>query len=281
MKKTAIAILIAVLVVAIGGGLCFAGLSAVHFDFKKLDRTEYMTNTYSLGAVEVLDIQCGTADVELVAEGETDCKVVCFENERKKFDVTADQGRLVIRPQDKGSGWNLFSFAFRSPRITVYLPAGTYTLLHAEMATGDLTADRDLSFDAVEVLLGTGDMTMAGVQAGKLTAHGSTGSIRLSDMTLETVDMSVSTGRIELVNVVCSGDLIAKSTTGDIRLTDVDGANLYFSATTGDITGTIRTEKTFFAHASTGSVRVPDTTGEGRCEAETSTGSIKLSISGN
>ena len=280
MKKTAIAILIAVLVVAIGGGLLFAGLSVVQFDFKKLDRTEYMTNTYSLGPVEVLDIQCGTADVELVAEGETDCKVVCFENEREKFDVTADQGRLVIRPRSKGSGWSLFSFAFKSPRITVYLPAGTYALLHAEMATGDLTADRALSFDAVEVLLGTGDMTMSGVKAGKLTAHGSTGSICLSDMTLETVDMSVSTGRIELVNVVCSGDLMAKSTTGDIRLTDVDGANLYLSATTGDITGTIRTEKVFSAHASTGKVSVPATAAGGRCEAETSTGDIRLSVSG-
>ena len=280
MKKTVIAILIAVLVVAIGAGLCFAGLSAVHFDFQKLDRTEYVTNTYSLGPVEVLDIQCGTADVELVAEGETDCKVVCFENEREKFDVTADQGRLVIRPRSKGSGWSLFSFAFKRPRITVYLPAGTYALLHAEMTTGDLTADRALSFDAVEVLLGTGDMTMSGVKAGKLTAHGSTGSICLSDMTLETVDMSVSTGRIDLVNVVCSGDLMAKSTTGDIRLTNVDGANVYLSATTGDITGTIRTEKVFSAHASTGKVTVPDTAAGGRCEAETSTGDIRLSISG-
>ena len=52
-------------------------------------------------------------------------------------------------------------------------------------------------------------------------------------------------------------------------------------ASTGDITGTIRTAKTFSAHASTGSVRVPDTTGQGRCEANTSTGDIKLSISGN
>ena len=280
MKKTVIAILIAVLVVAIGAGLCFAGLSAVHFDFQKLDRTEYMTNTYSLGPVEVLDIQCGTADVELVAEGETDCKVVCFENEREKFDVTADQGRLVIRPRGKGSGWSLFSFAFKSPKITVYLPAGAYELLKAQLETGDITADKALSFDRVEVGMETGDLVLNGVQARQIKAHGSTGDIRLADMAPETVDVSVSTGRIELVNVVCSGDLMAKSATGDIRLTDVDGANLFLSATTGDITGTIRTDKVFTAHASTGKVRVPATTAGGRCEVETSTGDIRLSISG-
>ena len=71
-----------------------------------------------------------------------------------------------------------------------------------------------------------------------------------------------------------------KSSTGDIRLTDVDGANLILSASTGDITGTIRTDKVFTAHASTGKVSVPGTTTGGRCEAETSTGDIRLSISG-
>jgi DUF4097 and DUF4098 domain-containing protein YvlB len=68
--------------------------------------------------------------------------------------------------------------------------------------------------------------------------------------------------------------------TGSIRLEDVDAANLYLKADTGSITGTIRTPKTFVTKTSTGSVKVPDTTGDGRCEAYTDTGSIKLSISG-
>lgn len=280
MKRTAIAILIAVLVVAIGGALVFAGLSAVRYDLTKLDRTEYMTNTHSMGMVNAIDVQCKTADVELVAGGEADCKVVCFENDREKYAVDAVDGTLVIRSESNKTRWSLFGFGFKSPKITIYLPAGTYALLKAEMDTGDLTADRALSFDAVEAVLGTGDMTMSGVKAGTLTAHGSTGDICLSDMTLTTVDVSVSTGRIDLVNVVCSGDLIAKTTTGDIRLTDVDGANVYLSATTGDITGTIRTEKVFSARTSTGDVSVPAATAGGRCEAQTSTGDIRLSISG-
>ena len=46
MKRTAIAILIAVLVVVIGGVLLFAGMSAVNFKLDKLDRMEYVNNTY-------------------------------------------------------------------------------------------------------------------------------------------------------------------------------------------------------------------------------------------
>ncbi|MBQ6145465.1 MAG: hypothetical protein IJI82_00415, partial [Clostridia bacterium] len=85
---------------------------------------------------------------------------------------------------------------------------------------------------------------------------------------------------IEVTDVVCAGDLRCEENTGSIRLQDVDGANLYLKADTGSISGTIRTEKVFSAHASTGKVVVPATTAGGRCEAETSTGDIRLSISG-
>lgn len=280
MKKTAIAILIAVLVVAIGAGLCFAGLSTVNFKFDKLDRTEYVTNTYSLGPVTKIDIQSDTADVELVTEGEADCKVVCFESDREKYAVDAVDGTLVIRPAGNGRSWSLFSFGFKSPKITVYLPAGRYEMLKASLATGDITADRALSFDRVEVELDTGDLSFSGVQADRITVQSHTGDLRLSGMKPESADFSVNTGEVILTDLVCSGDLRVKSSTGDIRLTDVDGANLYLSASTGDIEGTILTDKVFSAHSSTGKVSVPATAAGGRCEAETSTGDIRLSISG-
>ncbi len=280
MKKTVIAILIAVLVVAIGGALVFAGLSAVRYDFKRLDRTEYATNTHSVGMVNAIDVRCERADVELAASGEADCKVVCFENNQEKYAVDAVDGTLVIRPENKTTRWSLFGFAFKSPRITIYLPAGTYELLKVEMDTGDLTADKALSFQNVEVEMGTGDLTLSGVQVQAMTARGGTGDIRLSDMGAQTVDLSVSTGRIELNSVVCSGDLRCDSSTGDIRPKDVDRANPYLSASTGDIEGTILTDKVFSAQASTGKISVPATTSGGRCEVETSTGDIRLTISG-
>ena len=279
MKKTAIAILIAVLVVVIGGTLLCAGLSAVHFDFRKLDRTQYVTNTYDFtDPVQRIDVKGYTADVELLAAENGGCRVVSEESDREKYTVALDNGTLTIRPANNVKAWSLFSF--KSPRISVYLPAGSYELLKAVMGTGDVTADKALVFGAVDVEINTGDLTLNGVQADKVTAHGSTGDIRLSDMTPGTVDVSVSNGKIVLTNVVCTGDLRCESTTGDIRLTDVDGANLYLSASTGDIEGTILTDKVFSAHSSTGKVSVPATAAGGRCEAETSTGDIRLSLSG-
>lgn len=281
MKKTVIAILIAVLVVAIGAGLVFAGLSAVNFKFDKLDGTKYVTNTYSLGQIREIDIEGYTADVELLTAEDGTCRVVCQENDREKYDVSGENGRLVVRPADSGKlRWSLFSLPFKSPKISVYLPAGTYDLLKAQLDTGDITADRALCFETVDVSLDTGDLTFSGVQARRITVHSDTGDIRLGDVTPETVTLSVETGKIDVFNVVCSGDLRCESTTGDIRLTDVDAANLYLAASTGDILGTIRTPKVFDATTSTGKVSVPTGTVGGRCEAHTSTGDIRLSISG-
>ena len=281
MKKTAIAILIAVLVVAIGGGLLFAGLSAVNFQIEKLDRTEYVTESYDLTqTIETIDIESRTADVDIVpAEGDTG-RVICFGNDQEKYTVVVENGRLIIRPVEGKKGWSIFSFRFKGPRITVTLPRREYELLSASLDTGDLAVN-GLSFTAVNATLHTGDADITGIRAKSVAVQSNTGDMRLSDIAADTADISVHTGDLKLTGVVCTGDLRCESTTGDIRLTDVDGANVYLKASTGDITGTILTDKTFSAHTSTGDVSVPTGTTGGRCEANTSTGDIKLAISGN
>ena len=47
---------------------------------------------------------------------------------------------------------------------------------------------------------------------------------------------------------------------------------------TGDVTGTLCSEKIFFAESDTGRVEVPKTMSGGRCEVKTDTGKIILSI---
>ena len=281
MKKTAIAILIAVVVVAIGGGLCFAGLSTVNFRFRDLDRTEYTKSTYELSEpFREMDIRGYTADVDIVAgEGDTR-EVTVFESDREKYTVQVQDGRLIIRPVEEGkSRWFLFGFRFKGPQITLTLPKTEYASLQVELNTGDLSV-RDLDIETVLVNLNTGRAEISSLKLKSIVAHSDTGRLLLSDLSPVTAELSVNTGDLVLKNVICSGELRCESTTGDIRLTDVDALSLYLEATTGDITGTIRTPKTFSASASTGKVSVPATAAGGRCEAETSTGDIRLSISG-
>ena len=282
MKKTVIAILIAVLVVAIGAGLCFAGLSTVHFDIKKLDWTEYVTNTHEMSeSFTRVEMDVDTADVNIQPAADGKCRVICVEQEKYPHTVTVENDALIVHAA-KGKRWNFnIGVLVNSPSVTVYLPAAEYESLQVEADTGTVTLAPGLSFGTVDVDADTGAVNVDGVMVKRLKIDADTGQIVLANMTPETVELDANTGSIRVTDVVCSGDMRIEADTGSIRLEDVDAANLYLESDTGSISGTIRTDKIFVAKSSTGSVNVPEGTSGGRCEAHTDTGSIRLSISGN
>ena len=282
MKRTAIAILIAVLVVAIGGALVFAGLSAVHFKFRDLDTAKYVTNTYDLGeGFTRVEMDLDTANVQLEPAADGKCRVVCVEQEKRLHTVAVKGGALIVRAAE-GRPWSILDVGIhtKSPSVTVYLPAADYESLKVEADTGRVVLSPGLAFRTVDVDADTGSVEADGVDVKTLKISNDTGRIKVANMTPETAELEVETGSLEVIDVVCAGDLRCEADTGSIRLTDVDGANVYLRADTGSISGTIRTEKVFYAKSSTGSVKVPEGTAGGRCEAETSTGSIRLSLSG-
>ena len=281
MKKTAIAILIAVLVVAIGAGLCFAGLSAVNFKVRDLGTAQYVTNTHELGeSFTRVEMDLDTADVDVLSAEDGKCRVICVEREKYPHTVKVENGTLIVHSA-KDQKWNFnIGFVVKSPSVTVYLPAADYESLGVAADTGAVKLVAGVSFQAVDVDADTGAVTVDGADVKKLKISADTGRIAIANMTPETVELDADTGSVRVTDVVCSGDMRIEADTGSIRLEDVDAANLYLKADTGSITGTIRTPKTFVTKTSTGSVKVPDTTGDGRCEAYADTGSIKLSISG-
>ena len=281
MKKTAIAILIAVLVVAIGAGLVFAGLSAVKFKFRDLDTTEYVTNTHEIGkSFARVEMDLDTAEVTVQPAADGKCRVVCEEQAKYPHTVTVENGALIVRaPKDQK--WSArIGLLVKSPSVTVYLPAADYESLQVAADTGAVKLVAGLSFETVDVDAATGAVTVDGVDVKKLKISADTGRIVIANMTPETVELNACTGSVKVTDVVCSGDMRIQEDTGSIRLEDADAANLYLESDTGSISGTIRTEKTFVAKSDTGSVKVPEGTSGGRCEARTDTGSIRLSISG-
>jgi DUF4097 and DUF4098 domain-containing protein YvlB len=280
MKKTAIAILIAVLVVAIGGALVFAGLSAVHFKVRDLNTTDYVTNTHDVGeGFTRVEMDIDTADVNIQPAEDGRCRVVCLEWEKYPHTVTVENGALIVRSA-KDQKWNVIGIQTKGPSVTVYLPAADYESLKVDADTGAVKLAAGVSFETVDVDADTGAVTVDGADVKKLKITADTGKIVVENMTPETLELDADTGSIRVTDVVCSGDMRIEADTGSIRLTDVDGANLYLKADTGSISGTIRTGKEFYAKSSTGSVHVPESTSGGRCEAHTGTGSIRLSISG-
>ena len=114
--------------------------------------------------------------------------------------------------------------------------------------------------------------------AGELSLTVSTGKARFTDVTCGKLLSSGDTGNISLVSVVAAESLAIERSTGDVTLESCDGAEILIKTDTGDVTGSLKTEKIFFASSDTGRINVPKTTSGGRCEVTTDTGHIDLRV---
>ena len=87
-----------------------------------------------------------------------------------------------------------------------------------------------------------------------------------------------STGEIVLTNVIATGEFHINRSTGSVIFDGSDANEIFVDTSTGSVSGTLLTEKVFITDTSVGSVSVPKTITGGRCEINTSTGSIDIDI---
>ena len=116
------------------------------------------------------------------------------------------------------------------------------------------------------------------VATGDVNVEGSSGGLHIDDVECANLIGSNSSGKINCADVIATGDINLKNSSGGIALEACDATNLKLEATSGSIKGTLLTEKIFQANATSGSVKVPETTSGGVCEVTTTSGSIQMSI---
>lgn len=301
------------------GGIIFAGvMKLMNWDFSKLSTVKYVENSHEINeAYKDISILTDTADVVFVTAAGQDTRVECYENEKVQHSVSVKDGTLVIEARDTRKWYDHIGLFFKSPKITVTLPAKEYGVLSVKSSTGDVEIAEDFSFESVDVSentgnvicrasaseyirikTDTGDITVEGLSSGKLDLSTSTGKVTVTDVTCEQdIKVSVSTGKTFFDGVTCE-DLASDGSTGDLHLKDVkalckfslerstgnikfegsDAAEIYAKTDTGSIKGTLLTGKMFSAKSDTGRVSVPDSTDGGKCELLTDTGNIKIEI---
>ena len=79
-------------------------------------------------------------------------------------------------------------------------------------------------------------------------------------------------------NVNASGVFSITRSTGDVEFDACDASEIYVKTDTGDVTGTLLSDKIFFAESDTGKVSVPKSVTGGRCEISTDTGRIDITV---
>jgi len=267
-----------------------------------------------------LSLQTSTAKISFLPAEDGNACVVCHEPEKGPHTVLVRDGALEITEQDTRKWYEQIQlFSFQSPSVTVYLPQGEYGRLKIDGSTGDLTVPKEFTFQSVQIHVSTGDVTWEASVAEALQIELSTGSIRMKDLSAGSVNITVSTGKVTAESIRCSGEVQLKVSTGDATLTDLtctefrstgstgdlslknllaedritihrstgdvtfdrcDAGSIAVETETGDVTGTLRSDKTFLPQSDTGRIDVPKTTRGEICEITTDTGDIRIQIEG-
>lgn len=323
MKKAVVIALIAAAALIVIGGLVFVGVLAVnHWNIGLMSTTKFVTNTVDVPTgFRDITINSDTEAIDFLPSEDGKCKVIFHEPESEKHSAAVKDGVLTIE-QNESAKWfdKVGLFSFDSPSITVFMPAGEYAALSIKESTGDIKIPKDFSFDSADIEVTTGDVEFKAGVKGKLRIAADTGKIRTEWIASSELELSVSTGRVEVSNVDCSGDinisvstgkslltnvtcknftstgstgdvtldnviiaekLFVNRSTGDVKLVKCDASEIEIETDTGSVTGTLLSEKVFIVRSDTGRVEVPETVTGGKCKITTDTGNIKIEIVNN
>lgn len=318
--KLIIALVIAAALIFIGIAVAACGFAMSGFDIKNLttdpEVTNYMTIDQDFNSII---IDATTADLKILPSTDGKCKIDLVERENLYFMPSVENGILTINEIDDRKWYEYIGIGWSNMSITLYLPKEQYDSLTVELTTGRAQIDSGLEFGKVDIKATTGSVKCEAKVTESLAIKCTTGLIYASGADVDTIKLKASTGSIELCNSFCktleveattggiklsevsgTGDFDIEATTGKINLSDVvtegdltieadtgdvifkrcDATNLSITTDTGDVEGSLLSSKVFFYETDTGDVELPRTDEGGKCNIETDTGDITVTIVG-
>ena len=317
-KSTKIWLVIAICLILVGCSMMAVTLHSLNWDLSGLDTGKYETNAYTVSQpFSNISVDTDTAEVIFALSPDGKCRVECFEEENGKHSVNVENDTLMIKTVNKTAWYDRIGIHLNTPKIKVNLPQKEYAALSLRGDTGKVELPEDFQFESVEILLTTGDVKVfasasaamkiktttgnilventvvgeLGLRAttgiitasdvactGDLSVHISTGKTSLTNITCQNLLSEGDTGKIDLDNVVALKKFQIEWDTGDVTFTNSDAAEIYVETDTGDVTGSLLSGKLFMVETDTGRVHIPQSTTGGRCQIETDTGDIKITI---
>lgn len=277
MKKTTGIIAFSLVLI---GCIVFGGvMSMLGWDFTKLSTVKYETNNYEINEdFKAISVNTDTADIVFMPSEASKTSVVCHEQKKVKHSVAVKDGTLVIKVNDTRKWYEHIGISFGTPKITVCVPSGEYGVISIKTSTGSIGL-QSIFADTVNLSVSTGRISVSDVTCkGDVNINVSTGKTTLTDITCKNLISSGSTGDVSLNNVIAAEKFSIRRSTGDVKFDLCDAAEVFIKTDTGDVIGSLLSEKVFYAKTDTGRVSVPNTASGGECEITTDTGNIKIDI---
>lgn len=278
-KRVQIWLMIAAVLLLLGM-MAFAGaMTILGWNFATISTIRYQSQLHNVTEkFQNISIECDTANVIFQLSDNQQCQVGCYEQINASHTVTVNGDSLVIKIEDNRKWYEHIGILIDRPIVALYLPESKYGTLTVKSSTGDVTIPEDFSFQSIDIAEDTGDIKSLAAATDAVKLKTSTGDIFLKGITTKSLDLTASTGDINLQNVIAEGKFSIETSTGNVKFKKCDAAEIFITTDTGNVTGSLQSEKVFFAQSDTGKIEVPKTIHGGRCEITTDTGNIKINI---
>ena len=317
-KKTKGWLIAAVLMIIAGLFLFWGVVMTTDGGFGRPIKDRITTQTYPvIDSFRDIYIEADTEDVSLMYFPSSDdtVEVICRESEHVSFSVSVEDNTLMVLLVDQRKWYDHITWFPESRSLQIRLPKEAYGNLTVKADTSDIEIQKNLAFDSVDVSVTTGDVYCYATISEDLGIHGGTGSVRLENADAKNLDIHVSTGKITIANVTCTGNLslslttgdaclkstvcrnlvsggstgdliledvcigeklTAKRSTGDVALKGITAGEIDITTDSGDVTGNLSEAMIFIVSTDTGDISVPQSTTGGPCKITTNTGDITV-----
>lgn len=285
----------------------------IDFSFENMVTVTEKTNDVK-GEFTSIEIVAEDADVTILPSTNGKCTITTRYKKGGEINHTVKDGKLLVEENEA----NFAMFNFSSNSIVLYLPQEAYSALKIDGSSCDIDIS-GVKFDTAEIDVSSGEVSLKNMKLTSLYIEGSSGEIELEnvevekgasikastadvkvinsrvgenlsvelrtgELTVETatvgnVSAEVTSGDIELENLVSLGEIKLKVSTADIELDGCDASTIDIETSTGDVMGKLLSSKIFYVTTSTGDVSVPKSTEGGICQVKTSTGDVTFTIS--
>ena len=298
MKKgTIIALVVAIVLIVVGGILVVMGLSFAGGGTQESILTEQtITATEPFDSIKINTQDC---DVKFVPyNGDVNAQITILEQDRVSHQVLVEDGTLTIKMTDQRK-WTDHIRVFNvygqteSMSMTLCIPNTLYESVYITTDTGDIripgvlqaeemtlrsdTGDVWLEGGPVQVLdcmLSTGGITVRGGEAEIMTLRTGTGKLDVTDVIAEELHLGIDTGKTEVENVIAP-IFTVNGGSGDMEVENVQAEEyLQVFTDTGDIDITNSESLNVNIATDTGDITVPKAWEFQRIE--TDTGKVKF-----